>query len=231
MSDFIAIGSVVIAAAALITAVFTYRGAVRAATRPVLVFSLMGYRQWQVENVGAGPAVRLVISDLDQNRDRQTITNCHPLAAGKSLAVSWHKLGTGLVAQYEDVHGRAFTTTCHAFVNSIKRKRRPGWKCETEQWLQELKPADPSRQLLEIAQLRDMTTAGLDIARGEPYARLGYEFSRPELLEHFGQFDWYSPSTKSQRDVEAGFAAEDEYETRLIHLYKVRQRGASSGAL
>lgn len=231
-SDAIAVGSAVIAAAALITSVVTYRGAVRAATRPVLVFSLRDYRHWRVQNVGAGPAVRLIVADIDKSGAQQTITNCYPLAAGESLDVSWHKLGTGLVAQYEDSHGRAFSTTCRSYVNAIKREYQPRWQCETEQWLQQRRPANPGRPLLETTQLRGMTVEGLDLLRSEPYARLGYRFSRPELLEHYQQFSWYSPGTDHQREVEARFSPEDEYETRLILLYQRRQKpGTSRGAL
>ncbi|MDP2400620.1 MAG: hypothetical protein Q8M66_01445, partial [Actinomycetota bacterium] len=135
--DVLALISVAIAGFALVISVITYRGAVRAATRPVLVFSMISPKVWQVTNVGVGPAVRLLVADIDSDGVRHTITNCYPLAPGASHLIRWHKLGMGLVAQYEDIHGRAFTSECHHYENRLNRERRPDWTCETEQWLQE----------------------------------------------------------------------------------------------
>jgi hypothetical protein len=220
--DVISILSVGLAGIALVISVITYRGAVRAATRPVLVFSMTAPKLWQVTNVGVGPAVRLLVSDVDSDGTRHTITNCYPLAPGASHDLSWHKLGMGLVAQYEDIHGRVFTSECRHYENTLKITRRPDWACETEQWLQERKPENPSRPLLELSSLRGKSLWELDVLRAEPYARAGYAFSRADLREHYAQYDWYVARIDQQRDIEAAFTPEDEFDTRQVFQYQHR---------
>ncbi len=230
--DVVALISAGIAGLALVISVITYRGAVRAATRPALVFSMISPKVWQVTNVGVGPAVRLLVADVDSDGVRHTITNCYPLAPGASHLIRWHKLGLGLFAQYEDIHGRAFSSECHHYENRLSRVWRPDWTCETEQWLQERKPEHPSRPLLELASLRGKSQWELDLIRAEPYARAGYTFTRADLSEHFGRYEWYVPCTTQQREIEASFSPEDEFDTRQVFQYQHRQGlDARAGAL
>ncbi|MDR7060103.1 MULTISPECIES: TIR domain-containing protein [unclassified Sphingopyxis] len=54
---------------------------------------------------------------------------------------------------------------------------------------------DSSERLLSTDELGNYSALELRIARNEIFARNGFRFSDPSLRAHFGQFDWYRPTS------------------------------------
>lgn len=58
---------------------------------------------------------------------------------------------------------------------------------------------DSNTRLLTSADLQGRSSDELRIARNEIFARRGRYFDSPELMDHFGKYAWYKPSTWNPR--------------------------------
>ena len=173
-SDIIAVVSVLVALVALVISYVTYRGALRAASRPVLVFSMVSTFRWEVRNVGGGPAIDVVIADVRRDGDTESVTNCYSLAAGAASDLNWLRAGHELAVLYTDVFGREFTTVCNGNTNRITNGRQGrDWQADTQEWIQRLRPSDLSISALSVRELRGKTPWELDVLRNEVFARHG----------------------------------------------------------
>src|SRR5687767_10306888 len=115
----ISLVSAIFSAAAVAVAYYWSRRGHEAAIRPVLVFTRRHPTLWQVENVGTGPAVSLVIGDRDGDGTWKQIVNCYPIAPGAAVELPWVRYGDQYGAVYTDVHGKTFTTICSENRNTI----------------------------------------------------------------------------------------------------------------
>lgn len=222
-SEYISILSVFIAIFAVFVSHRAYRGTVRSATRPVLVFSMTTNFVWRVSNVGSGPAVELRVADYGRRGVLSQVTKCYPLAAGEKFDLPWVRNAEEIVAIYRDVFGSEFTTICRANENKFyPRRTRSGIKETTEQWLQDVLWEGRPRSSLREADLIGKTAWELDVMRNTIYAKHGYIFNRKDLSEYFSQQEWYRPQINDHRDVYQRLNAKERYEAHLILDYQQR---------
>jgi hypothetical protein len=219
-TDAIASISTVIAVVALGISYATHRDSVRAAARPVLVFSMVSTFRWEVRNVGAGPAINVIVSDVRADRDTETVTNCYPLAAGAASQLTWLRAGHELAALYTDVYGREFTTFCNGNTNRVMNgSDGRDWAIDTQEWIQRLRPTGGVASL-SPRDLRTKTSWDLDILRNEVFARHGLAFTREDLATHFAQQPWYTPTTTSQAEISEKLTDEQKYHVYLVGEYQ-----------
>ncbi|MFA5122223.1 YARHG domain-containing protein [Zavarzinia sp.] len=182
--------SVLIAGSALGFSYFTYRSALRASSRPVLVFVMQDLYQWELRNIGNGPATVVKIRDSGVKIEQYQITNCFPISAGAATNLSWLRYGWKLSAQYKDVFGRTFVTNCNNCVNKIERDNGGIWRSTAEEWDQRMGRVK-DRLINDMA---GKTAWELDIMRNEIFARHGYIFKRNDLSDYFSNQPWYRPN-------------------------------------
>src|SRR6476660_2050199 len=151
-------------------AYYTFRQTVRAAARPVLVFSLTSRIVWQVQNVGTGPAVRVTIGAKWLSQDWGTVVTCHSLGAGAVTPLPWIHEGTEIAAVYTDVFSQSHTTRCIDGNNEVLTGNRfRDWRAQWTEWELQL-VNDETLLLYTEDQLRGKTPFELDIMRNEFYA-------------------------------------------------------------
>ena len=135
MELFISLVSAVFSAAAVAVAYYSFRRGQEAAVTPTLVFSRRHATLWQIENVGSGPAVSLIIGDRSKDGTWKQVVNCYPIAAGAAVELPWLRYGDQYGAVYTDVNGRTFTTICSNNRNKIsKRNGFPDWQPKSNEW-------------------------------------------------------------------------------------------------
>jgi hypothetical protein len=222
-SDVIALVSAVVATLALCVAYITYRGTIRSASRPVLIFSISTGFRWKIQNVGAGPALNVIVADRHLDGRNDSVTICYPLAAGADLELVWIKAGHELVAVYTDIFGYTFTSVCRANRNTFSTGNTfPELSPDTEQWLQEVLGVGREYSQLTEEDFKGKTPWQLDLMRNELYARRGYIFKKPEFRQHFAEQEWYQPVTANHGKVYREMSAREKYEAHLILDYQRR---------
>ncbi len=223
LNDFIAISSAAIALFAAFISYYSFHRTLRAASKPVLIFSMTSNFRWRIENVGTGPAINIAIGDKDRSGDFVSVTNCYPLSAGNMLELSWTKAAQELVAVYTDVYGKTFTTICNGNLNRIINKNQfPDWKITQDQWFQLILAEGKEDSKLTVEDLKGKTPAELDIMRNEPYAQKGYIFKRKILADYFNKQTWYKPTIKEHSKAFSLLSAGEKYEAHLILEYQNR---------
>ena len=75
------------------------------------------------------------------------------------------------------------------------------------------------------AELSNLTAAELTVARNEIFARHGYRFTNPDLLEYFSCQSWYVPRIPAE-----DFSAEVLNEVELANIRLIQEREASQEA-
>ena len=80
----------------------------------------------------------------------------------------------------------------------------------------------PERRLTED-DLYGKSVWELGVMRNEPFARHGYIFQRNDLREHFSQFSWYAPDSRSQSRVAQRLSSTEQHNTELIRKYQQQQ--------
>lgn len=71
----------------------------------------------------------------------------------------------------------------------------------------------PLQKILDKQKLEHLSKLNLRLKRNEFFAKLGYRFKSPDLLEHFGKLSWYSPKYNDVTDKLSPF---DIYNINMI---------------
>jgi hypothetical protein len=117
MQTIVLIASPAIAIASLALNYFLYRKTQRASIMPVLVFVRIAVNQWELANVGQGPALSIVVGDKSQSGKWGNKVRYFPIAAGASVDVDSLQHCDQLVAVYADIRGNAYSSVCSASEN------------------------------------------------------------------------------------------------------------------
>ncbi|HWM89666.1 MAG TPA: YARHG domain-containing protein [Thermoanaerobaculia bacterium] len=218
LSAMAALASALTSVFAIALAYYTFQHTLRAAVRPVLVFTLTPDLIWQVQNVGTGPAITVTIGDKWLGQDWGTVVTCHAMAPQAVKLLPWIHEGAEIAAVYSDIFNQFHTTRCVKGRNETLRGNRFGnWTPKRTEWELEV-VRDPELLLYTEKDLRGKTPFQLDVMRNEFYARKGYRFRRADLAEYFSQLPWYKPTTSDQVEVNRKLSHE-ERQTALFILY------------
>ena len=95
--------------------------------------------------------------------------------------------------------------------------------------LEELSVAISARPL-GADELRGLSDADLILLRNVPFARHGYRFRNPKLLDYFSNKSWYRPNTDSDSAAERRCSRIENRNVNAIIAFQKRQRGDTSGA-
>lgn len=199
-----------------------FRNTIRAAARPVLVFTLTTDIVWQVKNVGTGPAITVTVGDKWLSSDWSTVVRCHALAPGETTLLPWVHEGAGLAAVYKDVFNKQYTTTCaEGFNEAVSGNKFKKWQPTWTEW--ELEILQHKAMLLYSEEhLAGKTPFELDVLRNEFYAKRGYRFKRKDLADHFMKQSWYEPVTSDQTEINRQLTQEERYTALAILFYQNR---------
>jgi hypothetical protein len=101
----------------IVTFTLNYRHTRRSAVlarKPVLVFEYDAHRGWLLRNVGAGPALNVIVAQKPVGGDWLNPVRVPPLSRDGSFALEWlnHANTTGLGASYTDTEQMPYTSTC-----------------------------------------------------------------------------------------------------------------------
>ncbi len=227
-SDVIATISAVLGMLALAISYLTYRGSLRAASRPVLIFSMVSTFRWELRNVGSGPAINVLVADIRSDGETESTTNCYPVSPGAAIDLHWIQAGNELAARYKDIYGVEHNCVCRSNTNDIdERNLRIDWLPDTQQWIQNLRKRQKERTL-SPRDLRRRTDWELDVLRNEPYARHGYIFKRADLAKHFAKESWYQEVTNDQVSIFANLTDSEKYQVYLVKEFqKLTSRNAA----
>jgi len=111
--------AVLVSIASLLFAVVAFTRTQRASVRPVLVFSVQGEGRWVLQNVGDGPAMNVFVGEQDWNERWSQVTQCHPIAVGGEVPLSWMSNPRQIAATYCDVDERDYTSWCRSHRTTI----------------------------------------------------------------------------------------------------------------
>lgn len=219
VATLVSIASALFSLIAIAVSYYTFLRSLKASSRPVLVFSLRSEGLWQLQNVGSGPALGVVVGESGSDRQWSNITNCYPLSAGASIPLPWLKHALELAALYTDIHGGTFTTRCSGNQNKISEGNEFSyWNANQHEWIQLL--VAKAAQLISEKDLEGLSPFELDIKRNEIYARHGYIFTRADLAAYFNKQDWYIPTTRSKHLVERQLTEDEKAIARFILHYQ-----------
>lgn len=170
-SFYVAAGSVFISLLAVVLSYYAFRKTLREGIRPVLIFSRRTGALWQIENVGSGPAIDLVIADRDTTGEWRSCTRCYPLAVGAVAELVWIAHGSQLVAEYWDVRGAVFTTSYQDGINRVSTGRtQTGLPSPSEEWFARVAAEGGIEGALTEEDLLGKSKWELDVMRNEIYA-------------------------------------------------------------
>jgi hypothetical protein len=145
--DAVAILALVVSVGSLAFTVFKGRYDQITGVKPALVFEYDHETGWQIQNIGAGPALNIVVAKKEGGINSTTgdwiqPVRVPPLKKDGALSLHWdpHNNTHGLGATCEDMWARSYTTTCGRDLNRIRRglhlrtwtkgRSRPNGRCE-----------------------------------------------------------------------------------------------------
>jgi hypothetical protein len=103
--------------------------------RPTLVFAYNDVTGWELQNIGSGPALNIVIALKEHGVDSKSgkwtkPVRIPPMKKDGSFHLHWDPFNNthGLGATYEDMWERPYTTTCGRDLNQIRRGRYLAWQ-------------------------------------------------------------------------------------------------------
>jgi hypothetical protein len=215
--------SVLISVVAAILSYYAFKRTLHESIRPVLIFSRGAGALWRVQNVGTGPAVRLVVADRDTSGEWQSAVTCYPLSAGGSSELPWIRHGTALVAEYCAVDGAVFTTVFEGGTNRVLAGRiYKDMPSPDEEWFARVASEEGIEGALTEEDLAGKSVWELDVIRNEIYARHGYSFRREDLREHFSKAPWYTPMQTNQFRVSGQFTPTEKYNVEFVRRFQIR---------
>jgi hypothetical protein len=111
--DWIAVAATVISVASVGISWTIARLNARSSIRPVVIFAYDHDKGWQVSNIGAGPALNIIIAQRQQQGWFNPV-RIPPISKDGSFTLIWclHDNVHGLGALYEDADGRRYTSIC-----------------------------------------------------------------------------------------------------------------------
>jgi hypothetical protein len=128
LKDAMALLALVVSAASFAFTLFKGRYDQITGVKPALVFVYDHSSGWQVQNIGAGPALNIIIAKKESGINAPTgrwvePVRIPPLKKDGIFLLHWgpHNNTHGLGATYEDMWARPYTTTCGRDLNSIRR--------------------------------------------------------------------------------------------------------------
>jgi hypothetical protein len=126
--DLISVIALIVSVGSLAFTVFKGRYDQLTSVKPALVFVYDGSTGWQVQNIGAGPALNVVIARKQGGLKSATgrwvePVRVPPLRKDGAFPIHWDPQNNsdGLGATYDDVWDRSYTTTCGEDLNTIRR--------------------------------------------------------------------------------------------------------------
>jgi hypothetical protein len=120
--------SAVLASTALIVSVLTFalnyrhtRRTTVLARKPVLVFEYEGNRGWVLRNVGAGPALNVIVAQKPVGESWFNPVRVPPISKDGEFVLRWldHVNSTGLGATYTDFEALSYTSTCENDLSAV----------------------------------------------------------------------------------------------------------------
>jgi hypothetical protein len=101
----------------MVTFALNYRHTRRSAVlarKPVLIFAYDGDHGWVLRNVGAGPALNIIVAQKRVGGEWFNPVRVPPLSKDGKVVLGWlnHVNTTGLGALYADTEQLAYTSTC-----------------------------------------------------------------------------------------------------------------------
>ena len=218
--------STIISFLAVFISYYTFKRTIKNEVRPVLIFTRRSATLWQIQNIGKGPAIQVVIGEKLRYKKMTkwgTVANCYPIAANAEISLTWIEDGFEFATVYTDIHGESFSTHFKAGRNMVYDKNLfPKWVVNRHEWLLNLEQGGTLDNRLTEADLEGKTAFELDIIRNEPYARYGYRFKREDLLQHFSSQVWYQPTNVNQFYILSQLSDSDKYNTQFILEYQLR---------
>lgn len=131
LKDMVALLALVVSVGSLAFNAFKGRYDLLIGIKPALVFVYAPGDGWQVQNIGAGPALNIVIGKKEGGINSSNgrwiePVRIPPLKKDGSFSLHWDPENNthGLGATYEDMWGRRYTTTCGRDLNTIRRGMR-----------------------------------------------------------------------------------------------------------
>jgi hypothetical protein len=116
-----AVISVVFSLVAIGVSLYTYAKNKKKDVIPVLIFSRRSATNWQIENVGKGPALNVIVGDGKDDGTWPTIAKLYPIAAGGKADLAWLQHALKLGAKYTNIWGEKYSTTCEHDVNKFSQ--------------------------------------------------------------------------------------------------------------
>jgi len=123
-------GALVISLCSLVYTVMNNSRDQIASVRPAIVFVYSGDSGWQIQNIGSGPALNVIISQNEGSSEANTgnwvkPVRIPPLKKDGFFSLHWMPFSNvrRLGATYDDMWGRPYTTTCESDLNKIQSGR------------------------------------------------------------------------------------------------------------
>lgn len=128
--------AVIVSIASLAFTIFKGRYDQITGVKPALVFVYDHNSGWHIQNIGAGPALNIVVAKKEGGVNSKTGAwiepiRIPPIKKDGDFFIHWDSQNNvyGLGATYEDMWQRRYTTTCGRDLNAIRRgSRLATWK-------------------------------------------------------------------------------------------------------
>ena len=112
---------------------------------PLLIFTRRSATEWQLENVGNGPALDLLLGERNFG-DKWTneIISLYPVAAKTLIPLPRLKSAKELAVTYKDAYNRKFTSVCDEDTTKVFFYNKfPKWKATDREWRVQKRDAAP----------------------------------------------------------------------------------------
>ena len=114
--------SLALATLALGVALWSFLRTHRTSIQPLRVFVRTTEGSWQLQNVGSGPALNLVVLEGQKPNTWSRAVHCTSIAVNSSITLHWLQQAAVLASTYTDAYYRHYTTHCVDYRNTISRR-------------------------------------------------------------------------------------------------------------
>ena len=120
-SDVLSAIAIIVTVGTLVFTFWLHRREEAVGIRPVLTFIYSDKLGWVLRNVGAGPALNVLVAQKKVGGDWFNPVRVPPLSAGAERVLEWlgHVNTTGLGALYIDFKERPYSSRCHSDLSTV----------------------------------------------------------------------------------------------------------------
>ena|SRR5262245_38988716 len=131
LKTWLSIAALIVSVMSLAISFWNTRKSAITGIKPILIFVYDGEKGWQIQNIGNGPALNIIVAQKRVGAEWFNPVRIPPISKGSEFHLNWlgHVNDTGLGATYTDFQDRSYSSTCSNDLSRIfEGHKLPQWE-------------------------------------------------------------------------------------------------------